>query len=78
MWKKVGIVRTRKGLREALIQIKKWEKRLSGIKEKNIGLLELKNMLLTARLIIQSALKRKKSLGSHWIINELFTSQDSS
>lgn len=62
MWEKVGIIRRRKDLQEALKQIKKWERQ--GIKD-----VELKNMLLVSRLIVEVALKRKKSLGCHFVYN---------
>lgn len=57
MWENVGIVRTKEGLKRALHQIKKWERETFGSE----------NMLLVARLIVQSAIKRKKSLGAHFI-----------
>lgn len=62
MWDKVGIIRRRKNLQEALQQIKKWEKQ-------KVEDMELKNMLLVARLIVEAALKRKKSLGCHFVYN---------
>lgn len=62
MWEKAGIIRRRKDLREALKQIKKLERQ----GERDI---ELKNMLLVSRLIVKAALKRKKSLGCHFVYN---------
>lgn len=61
MWEKVGIVRRRKDLKEALEQIKKWEKQ-------KVEDMELRNMLLAAILIVEAALKRKKSLGCHYVL----------
>ncbi|PIP15281.1 hypothetical protein COX47_00570 [Candidatus Roizmanbacteria bacterium CG23_combo_of_CG06-09_8_20_14_all_35_49] len=61
MWEKVGIVRRRRYLKEALKQIKKWEKQ-------KVEDMELRNMLLVSRLIVESALKRKKSLGCHYVL----------
>lgn len=61
MWKKVGIIRRRKDLQEALYQIEKWEKQ-------KIKDMELRNMLLVSRLIVEAALKRKKSLGCHFVL----------
>lgn len=61
MWEKVGIIRRRENLREALGQIKKWEK-------EKIKDMELRNMLLVSRLIVEAALKRKKSLGCHFVL----------
>jgi len=61
MWEKVGIIRRRKDLKEALKQIKKWERQ--GVRD-----IELRNMLLVSRLIVEAALKRKKSLGCHFVL----------
>lgn len=59
MWKDVGIVRTRQGLLEA-------KNFIYDTKSKNIGrLLELR--LNTASAIVQQALYREESLGSHYI-----------
>lgn len=62
MWNKVGIARTKSGLDSALGGV---EVMLLG----NIGRL-LKLRLLVARKIIQSALKRKESLGAHYLLEE--------
>ena len=59
MWNDVGIVRTKKGLEEALVFIQ------SSL-EKEIGRL-LKLRLLTAKEIVTSALQRKESVGVHYI-----------
>jgi len=61
MWEKAGIVRRRRDLKEALKQIKKWEKQ-------KVEDMELRNMLLVSRLIVEAALKRKKSLGCHFVL----------
>jgi len=62
MWDDVGIVRTEKGLQEALAFI---EETL----HKHIGRL-LKLRLLTAKEIVSSALARKTSVGVHYIKKE--------
>jgi L-aspartate oxidase len=72
MWEKVGIVRRVKELKSAKRQIEKWEKELEeveGLEGKGASreLLEVKNMLLAAKLVTEAALKRKKSLGAHWV-----------
>ena len=59
MWDKVSIVRTTSGLNEALLAI---EKMLSS----DVGRL-LKLRLLSARAIVQAALKRTESIGVHYI-----------
>ena len=62
MWQNVSIVRTKKGLNEALDQI-------NALLKEKIGRL-LKFRLLTARAIVQAALGREKSIGVHTIIEE--------
>ena len=59
MWNNVGIIRTTKGLSEAL-------KRVEEMLSKDIGKL-LRLRLMTSKEIIRSALSRKKSLGAHYI-----------
>lgn len=61
MWEKVGIIRRRKNLKEALEQIKQWERQKSMDQE-------LTNMLLVSKLIVKAALKRNKSLGCHFVV----------
>lgn len=67
MWEKVGIIRIRRGMKKALEEIKNWERELAGIHETNQGLVQVKNMLLVAKLVVIAALKRKKSLGAHFV-----------
>lgn len=65
MWKKVGIIRCNKSLSEAV----KWLKRKEHILKTpliNRRVFELKNMLTTANLIVDSALLRKGSVGAHY------------
>nr|WP_321267722.1 L-aspartate oxidase [uncultured Sulfurimonas sp.] len=62
MWENVSIVRTKKGLNEALDKI-------NALLKENIGKL-LKFRLLTAREIVISALARNKSIGVHTILEE--------
>ena len=62
MWENVSIVRTKRGLNEALGQI-------NVLLNENIGRL-LQFRLLTAKEIVQSALSRKDSIGVHTIIQE--------
>ena len=62
MWQNVSIVRTKKGLAEALMEIE-------ALLNENIGKL-LEFRLLTAKDIVSSAQKRTKSVGVHTIIEE--------
>ncbi|MBI2463883.1 L-aspartate oxidase [Candidatus Peregrinibacteria bacterium] len=75
MWEKVGIIRTSQGLKDALKMLKKiqknHEKNILSIKNSlNIThplIHEVESILCAATLVTKSALKRKKSLGSHMI-----------
>jgi L-aspartate oxidase len=59
MWDDIGVIRTKKGLLEA-------KNAIYDMKNRDIGrLLELR--LNTASAIVEAALKRKKSLGTHYI-----------
>ncbi|MBI3380302.1 L-aspartate oxidase [Candidatus Gottesmanbacteria bacterium] len=67
MWEKVGIVRRKRDLEYAIGKLSSWEKDLEDLDYPSRELLELKNMILVGKLITQSALKRRKSLGTHFI-----------
>ena len=71
MWENVGIVREPKKLNYASEEIKKMETELEGILRTgtNASLLELKNMLLVGKIITEAALKRKESVGAHYMLN---------
>jgi L-aspartate oxidase len=59
MWNDIGIIRTKKGLQEA-------KNLIFDMKNREIGrLLELR--LNTASAIVEAALARKESLGTHYI-----------
>lgn len=62
MWQNVSIVRTKRGLNEAL-------DRINALLKENIGKL-LKFRLLTAKEIVLSALARERSIGVHTILQE--------
>ncbi|WP_024953936.1 L-aspartate oxidase [Sulfurospirillum arcachonense] len=59
MWQNAGIVRTQNNLQKALNRVEEMLKLQTG------KLIRLR--LLTSRVIIKSALRRKKSLGAHYI-----------
>lgn len=69
MWEKVGIVRNKKELEEAIEHLKKLDKHLNKIKEQGISyqLQETINLAETSILITKSALNRPKSLGAHYM-----------
>lgn len=74
MWENVGIFRDENKLKNALNEVKKLEEDYKNIKVVNekiynkelVDALSLENMLLTAEIIINCALFRKESRGSHF------------
>ena len=76
MWDNVGIFRDEKHLKHAFEQIKILSDKFSNkykcaTKEEY----EIRNMLITARLIVESALQRKESRGSHYRTDYLTTNE---
>ncbi|MBI5755067.1 FAD-binding protein, partial [Candidatus Peregrinibacteria bacterium] len=67
MWEKVGIVRSQKGLREALKKLNTLQKELPAEKYVSPLLHRTRSIVYAARLITVAAIQRKKSLGSHVI-----------
>lgn len=71
MSKNVFIFRNEKGLNDAYQIIKEILKKLNRYREESREYYECVNIATVAYLIITSALKRKKSLGSHIVIDSL-------
>ena len=70
MWEKVGVIRHKNELKEALKTFKSIKKQLEKIKEKtgiSLQLIEVLNLAEVALAITQAALNRHKSLGAHYL-----------
>lgn len=65
MWRKVGVVRDEAGLSEALTSVRRWSKYALAHQFRTIKGWELQNMLTVSRLIIEGALNRRETRGSH-------------
>lgn len=74
MWENVGIFRSEETLQKALLDIENLEKEF-GKKDFciNIEEYELRNMLITSKLITKSAIQRKESRGAHYRTDYLQT-----
>jgi L-aspartate oxidase len=64
MWSKVGIIRDRAGLTQAVGTLAAWQKHLPAPTDRPS--FELNNLLLTARLVGEAALLREESRGAHF------------
>ncbi|MBT6069236.1 L-aspartate oxidase [Candidatus Peregrinibacteria bacterium] len=72
MWEHTGIIRTPEKLEKGLQKLTNLEEKLDSKFPNNITnekLLELRNLLLCGKAIIHAALKRKESLGTHYLEN---------
>ncbi len=70
MWNYAGIVRTTKGLERAQADLNYLAHRIYQFYEEsklNKEIIELRNAVITAQLIVNSALRNKKSIGCHYI-----------
>lgn len=74
MWENVGIYRSEQSLSKALNNIKLLKTKFGRIdKCLSTEEYEFRNMLITAELIVQSALRRKESRGAHYRVDYLET-----
>jgi L-aspartate oxidase len=60
MWRDAGVIRTATGLRSARAELENIEKRLP------VGATEEMNLVQTAQLIVEGALRRRESRGGHY------------
>ena len=66
MGRNVGIRRNAEDLRQAASQVEFWDRYVSARELRTVEGWELQNMLLAARLMIESALARQESRGVHF------------
>ena len=69
MWNNVGIIRKKENMEAALRKLNKIERELDKIYERGVNknIIEAKNLCTVAILITQAAIKRKKSVGAHFV-----------
>ncbi len=65
MWRLVGVVRNEDGLLEARENIERWSKYVLAHQFRSPDAWELQNMLTVAALIIEGAINRRETRGSH-------------
>ena len=66
MWRSAGIRREEAGLQEALQQVEFWDRYVAAREFAAVEGWEMQNMLLVARLMLESALARRDSRGVHF------------
>lgn len=77
MWGKVGVLRSKEGLTEALKEIREMKQLSLSSKEEGLAaVLEINNMLTTAEMIAAAALFREESRGCHYRLDFPETKDD--
>ncbi len=71
MWNNIGIIREERKLRRTLKELRRIEKKVNKRLKKGISkyMVGLKSMITVAQLITKSALTRKESRGTHFMLN---------
>jgi len=69
MWTNVGIIRNKKSLASVFEKVKKIDTKVKLLLEEGLNkeLLELDNLVLLAKVIIFSSMRRKESRGTHFV-----------
>jgi L-aspartate oxidase len=65
LWRQAGVVRSEEGLRSALEDVQHWSSYVFTQQFQTTEGWELQNMLTVARLILQAALDRRETCGTH-------------
>jgi L-aspartate oxidase len=74
MWESVGLVRSRRGLERAVLQLGAGLARLDASTAPAAGARRMRNLIVTAQLMARAALRREESRGGHF--REDFPSRD--
>ncbi|AEG14417.1 L-aspartate oxidase [Desulfofundulus kuznetsovii DSM 6115] len=75
LWENAGVLRSEESLKKALVDIKRLEEEIqSGKPGELVDLLEVLNLLLVSRMVVESALYRRESRGAHYRLD--FPQQD--
>ena len=72
MWNYAGIIRTRKGLERAASDLNYYAHRIFKFYKEaklNRDIIELRNAIITAQIIVEQAIHNDKSIGCHYIKN---------
>ncbi|MEJ8755613.1 L-aspartate oxidase [Pontibacter sp. H259] len=67
MWEQAGIVRTTAGLQEAMYKLVELNYNLKHLHGFSVTVQEAKNLLMVAELTLEACLKRKGSIGGHFM-----------
>ena len=70
MWNYAGIIRTKKGLDRAKSDLNYYSHRIMKFYREaklNKSIIELRNAIITASIIVDSAMHNSKSLGCHFV-----------
>ncbi len=78
MWNYAGIIRTNRGLERAQSDLDFYSHRIFNFYKEaklNRNIIELRNVIINAKIIVSSAIHNKKSIGCHYINSQMQTGQ---